>query len=202
MVRRGPSRRVLSHPRLEHLRSALLGRAPQRAERDPPFHEAAVTLLLAPAANDLELLLMERAVREGDPWSGQVSLPGGRFDATDESLLATALRELREEAGVDVSPSQVLGELDELRPRIAALPSIIVRPYVATVDVHPPLTANDEAAALFWAPLSLLSDPARRVRRSVEARGLRMQVEGIDLGGRLLWGMTDRILMGLLHLLR
>jgi 8-oxo-dGTP pyrophosphatase MutT (NUDIX family) len=161
-----------------------------------------VTLLLAPAGDDLELLLMERALRADDPWSGQVALPGGRFDRGDDSLLTTALRELREEAGVQVAPSQVLGELDELRPRIAALPSVIVRPYVAAVDRHPHLTANHEAAALFWVPLSTLSDPSRRVQRSVVARGLRMQVEGIDLDGRLLWGMTERILAGLTGLLR
>ncbi len=144
---------------------------------------------------------MERAVRAGDPWSGQVSLPGGRYEEHDASLLETALRELREEAGVEVVPAQVLGELDELRPRIAALPSVIVRPYVAAVTERPLLTPNDEAAALFWVPVDTLRDPARRVQRSVEARGLRMKVEGIDLDGRLLWGMTERILAGLLPLL-
>jgi 8-oxo-dGTP pyrophosphatase MutT (NUDIX family) len=155
-----------------------------------------------PAATDLELLVMQRATRAGDPWSGQLSFPGGRWDPGDGSLLHTALREMAEETGLALSPAQILGELDELRPRTPVLPPIIVRPFVAALESVPQLAPNEEVADLFWVPLSTLLDPARRVRSSVMAAGLRMQVEGIDLDGRLLWGMTDRILQGLAGVLR
>ena len=53
--------------------------------------QAAVALLLTPDPD--RLLLIRRAEREGDPWSGHLALPGGRRDESDTDLLATALRE-------------------------------------------------------------------------------------------------------------
>jgi 8-oxo-dGTP pyrophosphatase MutT (NUDIX family) len=155
-----------------------------------------VALVLAPAGDDLQLLLMQRATRSGDPWSGQVSLPGGGIDASDASLLHTALRETGEEVGLWLPTEAVLGELDELRPRTPVLPPVIVRPYVAMVDAPPTLAPNHEVAGTFWTPLAELFDPARRRETTVETRGLRMRVEGIDVAGRFVWGMTERILRG------
>jgi 8-oxo-dGTP pyrophosphatase MutT (NUDIX family) len=177
--------------------SALAARAPQLAERDPPFKEAAVALVLRPtaAADDLELLLIKRAERAGDPWSGQVALPGGRFDATDTSLEETALRETREEVGLDVrAHGSVIGQLDELRPRTPVLPPIIVRPFVCVVRGVGALQPNDEVAAMHWLPLTTLFARATRVSTSVHVRDIRMRVEAYQVGDLVIWGMTERIL--------
>ena len=81
--------------RLARLAQALSTHAPTLAERDEPFKEAAVALVLRPRSDDdCDLLLIRRAVRAGDPWSGQIGLPGGRFDASDDSLETTAIRGL------------------------------------------------------------------------------------------------------------
>ncbi len=165
--------------------------------RDPPFREAAVALVLAPGGNDVQLLLVRRATHEADPWSGQIALPGGRFEPHDASLLHTAIRETREETALDLSAATVLGELDELRPRTPVLPPVIVRPFVVTVPGVPALVPNHEVAELFWVELGVLFAPHNRVHTTVETRGLRMQVEAIDVGGRIIWGMTERILRGL-----
>ena len=71
------------------IKTRLRAQTPQRVHR-PEAREAAVALILAPGAGDeLELLLIERAKRSGDPWSGQMALPGGRREESDDSLLDT-----------------------------------------------------------------------------------------------------------------
>src|SRR3989304_31137 len=64
---------------------------------------AAVMVLLREGPRGLEVLFGERRKREGDPWSGQVGLPGGRHHDEDGTLLSTAIRETRGEAGIDLN---------------------------------------------------------------------------------------------------
>lgn len=183
---------------LARVERALATRAPQQAERDEPFKEAAVALLLRPSAevaDDVELLLIRRSVREGDPWSGQVGLPGGRWSPEDRSLEDTALRETMEEVGLDVRVhGAVLGELDELRPRTPVLPPIIVRPYVVALHSVPPLVPSDEVAQMRWVRVGLLFHPERRVRTSVRVRDIQMKVDAYQVEDFTVWGMTERIL--------
>jgi len=195
--RRRSGRELTGHPLLDTIARALAGRDFVLAERDPPFREAAVALVLAPRGPDAEILLMRRAIHAPDPWSGQVGLPGGRIEPGDPSLLATAIRETREETALDLTAARVLGELDELRPRSPLLPPMIVRPHVIRIDDSPSLMPSNEVAELFWAPLGALFDPARTRRVEVEARGHRFSVDAIDFDGRIIWGMTERILRSL-----
>jgi 8-oxo-dGTP pyrophosphatase MutT (NUDIX family) len=186
---------------LDRLARALLGHEAVLAGRDPPFREAAVALVLTPRGDDAQLLLLRRATHAADPWSGQVGLPGGHIEAHDSSLLHTAIRETREETSVDLASAMLLGTLDELRPRTAALPPIIVRPYVLVVPEPPRLVPSVEVAELFWAPLAALFDPANMLHTEVGVRGMRMAVDAIDFEGRIIWGMTERILRSLQRVL-
>ncbi|HKS07543.1 MAG TPA: CoA pyrophosphatase [Gemmatimonadaceae bacterium] len=187
--------RELTAPQfIDRLAAAFATRDAALAERDPPFSEAAVALTLVPRGDDLLLLLMQRATNAADPWSGQVSLPGGRFEPADDSLLSTAIRETHEETAVDLTSARVLGVLDELRPRTPTLPPVIVRPFVLTIPSVPRLTPSSEVAELFWTPLGTLFDPRSAGRREVTARGRRFTVDAIDVDGRVIWGMTERIL--------
>lgn len=185
---------------LTRVRAALAARVPTLAERDQPFHEAAVALVLRPSegADDLDLLLIRRATRAGDPWSGQIGLPGGRFDAADASLEQTALRETIEELGLDIrAHGEVLGVLDELRPRTPVLPPVIVRPFVCAVGAVgavPALVPSDEVAEHRWVRVSRLFAPATRVRTTVQVRGLTMPVDAFVVDDFTVWGMTERIL--------
>lgn len=182
---------------LARVRRALAARPATLAERDPPFREAAVTLVLRPseASDDLELLLIRRATRDGDPWSGQIGLPGGRWDRVDESLEDTAMRETVEELGLDLrAHGEVLGTLDELRPRTPVLPPIIVRPFVCAVGPVPALLPSDEVAEYRWVQVGRLFAPDTRVRTSVTVRGMRLSVEAYQMDDFTIWGMTERIL--------
>ncbi len=187
---------LAAHPLVARLERALAGRAPVLAERDAPFKEAAVALVLHPYGDDdADLLLIRRATREGDPWSGQIGLPGGRFDASDPSLEHTALRETLEEVGLDLHRSgRVLGQLDDLRPRTPVLPPIIVRPFVCAIDRTADLVLSDEVAEARWVRLSALFAPGARAETTVEVRDLRLRVQAYQLGDFTVWGMTERIL--------
>ena len=183
------------------LADALAARTFTEPARDPALPRAAVAILLRPGPEGLELLLIRRAEREGDPWSGHVALPGGRHDATDASLEDTALREVWEEVGIDVRRSgRVLGTLDDLVPRSPSLPPVAVRPFVATVgDVT--LAPNHEVAAAAWIPLDALRAPEASCQSTVLSRGQRWVVPSFVVGDYLVWGMTERILRQFVGLL-
>ena len=183
-------------PAFARVKRALASRPPVRAERDEPFKEAAVALVLRVAADDdVELMLIRRSVREGDPWSGQIGLPGGRWSDDDGSLERTALRETHEEVGLDLlAHGEVLGELDDLRPRTPVLPPIIVRPFVVALHRDTPLVLSDEVAEVRWVRVSELFRPETRVSTSVHVRDIRMKVDAYQVGDFTVWGMTERIL--------
>ncbi len=186
------------HPFVARVSRALEAREARRAERDAPYGEAAVAVILRPSASaGADLLLIRRAERAGDPWSGQIGLPGGRIDPTDPSLEATAIRETYEEVGIDLARAgEILGPLDELRPRTPHLPPIIVRPFVAVLHEEVVLRPNREVAEARWVSLASLFAPDARVRTSVAVRGATFQVEAFQHEELIVWGMTERILAG------
>lgn len=189
-----------SGPDLTIIQSRLGGRRPKTAV-SPGAAEAAVAVVLAqPSLEDaIEILLIRRAVRQGDPWSGQMGLPGGRREAADETLLTTAIRETREETSIDLTASRPLGRLDDLAPMTPVLPPIIVRPFVFGLRDRPPVRANVEVAGYRWVPLE---DLRRSVgTATVHVGGAPRAVDAYRLGPDVVWGMTHRILMPLLDLL-
>lgn len=198
----GSGRGLIQHPFLEQLSRALGRHDAALAERDPPVREAAVALALTPFGDDAAVMLVRRAVHESDPWSAHVALPGGRSEPGDESLLHTAIRETLEETGLDLTAATLLGTLSEIRPRSPNLPPIIVRPYVFLAGDRGTLVMSDEIAEIFWAPLSVLFSKERMLRTQVEARGMQISVDAIDFEGRIIWGMTERILRSLQDIIR
>src|SRR5262245_27327606 len=77
---------------------------------------AAVAVVLRQIGEGLDLLLIQRSERHGDPWSGHMAFPGGRQHPSDIDLFATAARETCEEVGIDLNVhGELLGHLDELR---------------------------------------------------------------------------------------
>lgn len=176
---------------LRRIRTALAAQMSdlERARR------AAVALVLAPTMADeqaLSLLLVRRAEREGDPWSGHMALPGGHAHPSDADLLHTARRETLEEVGVDLSQAELLGRLDDVGPMRSS--EIGVRPFVFWTSSTPPVTLSGEVAETLWVPLDALASGRLRSTREVEVRGTRLQVPAYVIAERVVWGMTYHLL--------
>lgn len=169
-------------------------------ERGDPLVWAAVAVILAPDPDSV--LLIRRAERAGDPWSGHMALPGGRQDPGEADLLTTAIRETAEEVGLALKPEHLIGSLDDVVPRTSSLPPIAVRPYVFALDRRPELSLNPEVAAVRWVPLDLLLHPDTRHSIWLEIRGESREFPAYRLDDSVVWGMTERILSGLLEQLR
>jgi len=185
---------------LEQARRALARYGAQEISA-PEARPAAVALILVEQSGGLEALFIKRAARVGDPWSGQVAFPGGRRDPEDADLLATAIRETREETGVELSDAERLGVLDDLYPRTPTLPPVRVRPFVFALPARRPLIATAEVERAFWVPLAHIVEPGVRREVKLLVGGVERVFPAYDLGEDVIWGMTERILTPFLDLL-
>ena len=194
---------LLAHPDIVKLRSSLEARKVPDLETEAGVRRAAVALIFrAGEAGDPELLFIKRAEYPGDPWSGQVAFPGGREEVGDRNLASTAIRETREETGLDLDSSgTVIGTLEDLRPRTTRLPDIIVRPFIVVLDSVEELLLSDEVALAFWIPLASLRRDESWRDTTVLARGVQLNARAFHHEGHVIWGMTERILAQLLALL-
>jgi len=189
------------HPQIVRLEAALASR--RRAEvEDPVARRAAVAVLIRlGGGGEPEIFFIERAVYEGDPWSGQIAFPGGREEPGDSDLLDTVSRETFEETELDLRQEAILaGVLDDLRPRTVRLPAVVVRPFVFLMPDPPQPVLSSEVAASFWVPLSVLLDRSVWRATAVQAGGIEMSRFAFHHEGYVVWGMTERILSGLLGL--
>lgn len=190
-------------PRFDALRQALDRRTAFTDVREPSVSEAAVLLTLRPA-DPLELLLIERAEKEGDPWSGHMALPGGRREPEDGDLLATALRETKEETGIVVPRGDVLGRLDELGPAASRRRfSLIIAPWVAAVPVDAdPEPAPDEVETALWVPLTHLASDEAVDEVLIQLEGEEFRLPALNYDDYIIWGLTHRILTGFMEVAR
>jgi 8-oxo-dGTP pyrophosphatase MutT (NUDIX family) len=181
-------------------RRALRSYRPRPVAVEPGMIPAAVAIALCDGDDGLEVLFIHRAERADDTWSGQIAFPGGRRDPEDADLLATAIRETREEVGVDLSAAERLGVLDDMHPRTPVLPPVVVRPFVFGLLERPPMTLSAEVQSAFWASFRALSAPGVLREITIHHRGVSRVLPAYVLGDRTIWGMTERILTPLLKL--
>jgi 8-oxo-dGTP pyrophosphatase MutT (NUDIX family) len=194
--------RLREHPDIARLRERIASHTPVEAEA-PGARRAAVSLMLrlGEQSGEPELLFIQRASYESDPWSGQVAFPGGREEPGDESPAQTAIRETWEETGIDIGrDGELIGQLDDLRPQTVRLPAIVVRPFVALLGDHPSPVLSDEVSAGFWVPLASLRDATVWRDTIVTAHGLEFTRRAFHHEDFVVWGMTERILSDFLRL--
>jgi 8-oxo-dGTP pyrophosphatase MutT (NUDIX family) len=190
------------HPRIAALADVLAGQAFAEPAFDPTLPRAAVALVLRPAAEGPELLLIRRAEREGDPWSGHMALPGGREQAGDASPVHTAARETHEEVGIDVAAAgRLLGPVEPVWPMSSRAPRIMVRPFVFWVDAPVEATPNEEVDEAVWVPVDELRAPGSVTEHLLEIEGHgEMRFPAFGTRGYVIWGLTHRILTTFLQL--
>ncbi len=184
---------------LDALAARLRGTEPQPADDGP--HDgpraAVAAILKRNAAGEAELFFIQRAEHPNDPWSGHIAFPGGRRDPGDPSLLATAVRETREEVGLDLEREA------ELVTRLPDVPAyarskrtnLVVTPFVfALAHDAPRVTANVEVAHTLWVPFQKLALGEGKGTMQYDFNGTPIELPCIRLEDRVLWGLTYRML--------
>jgi 8-oxo-dGTP pyrophosphatase MutT (NUDIX family) len=152
---------------------------------------AAVMIVLREGAQDVEVLLIERSLRDGDLASGHVALPGGHFEPTDPTMRSTALRELAEEVGI--AESGLVGSSRLVGTELAPLFGLNVAVYAAALGPSAGPVAADpkEVAHVFWLPVGALG---RVEKVSRETRVGMLEVPAVVHDGHVLWGFTLKVL--------
>jgi 8-oxo-dGTP pyrophosphatase MutT (NUDIX family) len=190
-----------SDPRFGALR-ALFGSEEMDEVPDPTLErmEAAVALIVR-ARSSSDVLLIKRATHEPDPWSGQMALPGGRFEPHDAGLLHTAMRETLEETGVDlVRHGTPLGRLRDVAPASPHLPRMRIAPYLFAVPGDTTArVASPELDAVHWVPLDVLAHPDTSTTTRIHFSGFSKTFPSYHVAGEHVWGLTHRILSDFLE---
>ncbi|MGA2198959.1 MAG: CoA pyrophosphatase [Nitrososphaerales archaeon] len=158
---------------------------------------AAVAVVIRRGASGEEVLLIRRAERKGDPWSGHVAFPGGRVEAEDPSFRDAAAREAREEVGADLAAgARFLGYMGPFRTRrrgIRVVPAVFL--LAGPVEVKP----NSEVSSHAWVALQDLLGRRNRSTYSPVRGDDERRVPSFNIRGLQVWGLTERILSSLVE---
>jgi len=186
---------------VDRVRSALASRSHRPATLRGDERFAAVAAVLRDRDGDAEVLLIRRAERVGDPWSGHMAFPGGRQDRSDPDLLHTALRETEEEVGLRLDGGRhLLGRLDDLPAVVRGQRvGLVIAPFVFAVERDPVLVPRaEEVDEVVWASLSALSGGVHDTLYAYQFEGRTIELHGFAVGKHVVWGMTHRMLVALL----
>lgn len=189
---------------LDRLRDALqaAGLGPDQldvpATPDPDGRTLAAALVLLypwqPPGSEhvVPYLVLTRRTTALRRHSGQISLPGGRHDPEDSSLLRTALRETEEELGIPPDGLTIWGRLE---PEWIVVTHYLLTAFVAYTPERPTFRpAPAEVAEVIEMPLGLILDPASLAEEIWEMQGTSRQVAFFRHGEHKVWGATARIL--------
>lgn len=169
-----------------------------RNEDEP--RRGAVLILLYEHQGSIFFPLIQRPQYEG-VHSGQIALPGGRYEEEDKDLVETALREAKEEVGVDPSQVQVIGQLSEF---MVSASNHLVLPVISFTESRPAFVPDPyEVDEVIEASLDELLDINRiKEKEIVTTHGYRLHSPYFDLNGRVVWGATAMMLSEFVTLIK
>lgn len=181
-------------------RLAALAPDPSAASA-PGLKRAAVAAVLRErnVGGEAELLFIRRAEHPSDPWSGHMAWPGGRHDPADSDLLSTAVRETREEVGIDLGAhATLLARLPDVHATARGVfLGLVIAPFVFSLKQDREVVKNHEVAETVWTPLGPLIRGEGRGTFPYVYQGQELELPCLRIGSRVVWGLTYQMLMSL-----
>jgi 8-oxo-dGTP pyrophosphatase MutT (NUDIX family) len=194
---------LLSVSLLQLIETRLGDHSPGRIILRRLMKRSAVAMILQVRQGELHILMIKRAEREGDPWSGHMAFPGGRMDKGDANGIAVAVRETEEEVGLTLDPQhECIGRLSDLnaRPHKGTF-GMAISPFVFRLDREVECVPNYEVAETIWVPLEFLIDADNREEMVWEYKGMEVPMPCYRYENRQIWGLSLMMLDELLDLI-
>ena len=176
---------------------------PREFTPDPNARIACVLALLYPKNSDWSIVLIERtpSKNKNDRHSGQISFPGGQYEASDKMLARAALREAEEEIGVLSKDISIIGQLSDMYIPVS---NFLVHPFVGYMDYAPTFVPQpSEVRDILEVPIPKLQDPA-----TIQVTDLKIptgmtfkNVPYYSLHGHIVWGATAMMLSEFLEVI-
>ncbi|WP_240725178.1 NUDIX hydrolase [Mangrovimicrobium sediminis] len=186
---------------LDDIRARLARQKPKKPLLRPLMRRSAVALILQLREGESHILMIKRAEREGDQWSGHMAFPGGRMEEHDAHGFATAVRETEEEIGLSLDAGDVcIGRLSDKTARPRKGWGMAVSPFVFQLEREAQLQPNYEVDEVVWVPLSFLLDTANREQMVWQRRPFSVRLPCYYWEERCIWGLSLRMLDELLGL--
>lgn len=188
---------------LHHVENVLQRHKPRRKLMRPLLKRSAVAMILQERAGEVQILMIKRAERVGDPWSGHMAFPGGRMDPGDRHGFDVAVRETEEEIGLTLGSAEpCIGRLSEIMTHASlARRPMIVSPYVFRMEREPELNPNYEVDEVVWIPLAYLLERGNRENMTWLRGKVEIPLPCYMYNGYRIWGLSLMMLDELLNLL-
>jgi 8-oxo-dGTP pyrophosphatase MutT (NUDIX family) len=185
---------ALADPKAQGVRRGDLDLDPALWERAGVSATKPASVLVPIVDRAQPTVLLTQRTAELTSHAGQVAFPGGKIDPTDESPVAAALREAREEVGLAPILVEPIGYLD----LYLTFSGFRILPTVARVKPDFTITLNpSEVTATFEVPLDFLMNPQNHQRKTRDWKGIARDYYAIPFGDHYIWGITAGILRNL-----
>ena len=181
----------MAHALIEVIKRNLVPHEPPQKGR----RFAAVSIIVRDAQFP-SVLLIKRAERAGDPWSGQIAFPGGKMQSGDGTARDTAVRETLEEVGVDLKLADFMGYAPTATTHtgnMEVVPAVFV--LKESVEVRP----NEEVSSYRWVDLEDMVSPRSQSTNKLSYNGNAVELPAYKVDSYVVWGLTHRILSGVLQ---
>ncbi len=185
---------ALTNPNAKGVRRGDLDLDPALWERAGVRATKPASVLVPIVDRDAPTVLLTHRTPDLSSHASQVAFPGGKIDPNDESPVAAALREAKEEVGLSPMMVEPIGYLD----LYLTFSGFRILPTVARVKPDFTLTLNPgEVAEAFEVPLDFLMNPANHERKSRDWKGIAREYYAMPFGDHYIWGITAGILRNL-----
>lgn len=164
------------------------------------YKQSAVMILLYPDENLQAKLVVFRRRQSKGVHSGQISLPGGRYEEEDRNLFQTAVRETHEEIGFELDNEKMIGGLSKL---LIPVSGFEVQPVIGYTDESPTFMAEEEEVdTIIEVDVEELLNSQPVTKQFKGSSGFRIEAPCYQLGQTVIWGATAMILSEFLEIIR